>query len=130
MAGEQRGEFRGASRWLRVASLVVAALFVAFWLTFAVGEVVGGDPSGLAHLAPALAMALLVIIALRRPAPGAVAFVTLGVAWTAYYLVRSGFRLEGSAAVLLVAGPFVLVGLLLGAALIARPKPSKGRDES
>ena len=54
----------------RVALLVIALLGVpiAFLLLFAVGEVAGGDASGLVHLVTAAPLLVLAIIALRRPA--------------------------------------------------------------
>jgi hypothetical protein len=107
-AAERPARYRGVALWLRVAALGVAGLSGAFWLVFAVGEVAGGDWSGISHAAPVAAMALLVLFAFRRPAPGAVALLTLGVAWSLY--------LRGWVAAAVMGGPFVVVGLLLGSA--------------
>lgn len=104
--------YRGAARALRIAALGVAGLAAAFWLWLAIGEVATGEFGGLSHLAPVAAMALLVTLALRRPTVGVVAFLAAGAAWALYVRDLLGAALLG--------GPFLLVGLLLGAAWLVQ----------
>ena len=52
---------------MKIVALVLLGLGVAFYLSFTVGEMAGGDVSGIQHLAPAVIPALLLFLSWRRP---------------------------------------------------------------
>jgi hypothetical protein len=53
-------------------SLTILTLYGAFFLAFGIGEVMGGDISGVIHLAPALLIYALVYLCWRRPFEGGI----------------------------------------------------------
>jgi hypothetical protein len=53
-------------------ALTILTLYGAFFLAFGVGEVAGGDLSGVIHLAPALLIYALVYLCWRRPFEGGI----------------------------------------------------------
>ena len=101
-------------RWLGVAALVLLGAQVAFYLFFAFGEMFSGDLSGAGHLAPAAATALLAWLAWRRPLEGGIALLVSG--------LGVALAVRGGAALLIMAAPFLVAGvlLLIGARLAAR----------
>lgn len=111
------------ARWLHYGALAPLGLFVAFWSLMSIGEMAGGDLSGLSHLLPALLVLPLMFLAWKRPLLGGIVLVGLGLAAAAYFyndLIRLENKLGGAA---ITGGPFLLAGLLLlVAAALARPK--------
>jgi hypothetical protein len=100
------------SSWLGWFALLPAGLFTGLWLLLGMGEVKGGDLSGIIHLVPALLIIVLVIAAWKRPRIGGVAMLLAG-AVIFIYLFASiqspDSRLPGA---LLTGGPFLLSGVL------------------
>lgn len=98
---------------MKKAALVLLALGVAFYGTFTVGELAGGDVTGLQHLPPALILAALFWFAWRRPHAAGVLLlgisVPLGIAYVVVLLTHS---LPPTWALVVVLPP-VLAGLLL-----------------
>lgn len=95
--------------WL---GLIPAGFFLGLWLLFGLGEVLGGDTSGLSHLIPAILMIILVLVSWRWPRAGGLAMLALGiiVAITLYSITPNpAGRMTGS---LLTSGPFLVSGLL------------------
>ena len=117
------------ARWLLYLGLLVLGLYAAFYLVFAVGESLGGDPSGLAHLAPAFLLVLLIYLAHRRPVESGWVLLGLGLVTAIYTLIPyflipvegGGAGSVFSPAILITAAPLLLAGLLLlAAAWVAR----------
>ena len=52
----------------KIAAFALLSLGVAVYLSFAVGEIAGGDVSGLQHLVPAAVLALLLWVDGATPA--------------------------------------------------------------
>jgi peptidoglycan/LPS O-acetylase OafA/YrhL len=103
---------RGARR-AKIAALVLLALGVAFYLLFTVGELAGGDVSGIQHLPPVLGLAGLAWLSWRRPTIAGIALlalaVPLGMAYVAILVARDlplTWALE-------IALPPIVTGLLL-----------------
>jgi len=97
----------------KFAGLVLLALGLAFYLAFTIGEVAGGDISGIQHFPPALLLGLLLVVAWKHPlAAGSVLLVLavpLGVAYI-IVLVQRDLPLTWA---LVVAAPPLVTGLLL-----------------
>jgi hypothetical protein len=53
-------------------ALTILTLYGAFFLAFGIGEVMGGDISGVMHLAPAFLIYALVYLCWRRPFEGGI----------------------------------------------------------
>lgn len=97
--------------WLMRAAMAVLGLFIVFLLLMGTGEVTSGDLSGLIHVAPAVAVALIAYLASRRPREGGWTLVAIGLL-NALYWGRSLLS-GGLAGVLIMAAPLLLAGLLL-----------------
>ncbi|HTZ05567.1 MAG TPA: hypothetical protein VMB53_07410 [Gaiellaceae bacterium] len=78
--------------WAKLAALVLLGLGIAFYLVFAVGEIAGGDPSGVQHLLPAAVLGGLFWLGWRRPRTAGIVLlalaVPLGAAYIAVLVVR------------------------------------------
>ena len=86
--GDRRvGSVRPA-RWLRIAGLIPLGLQVAILLLFGVGEMVGGDLSGAAHLAGVAAIVLLGFLAWMRPLEGGIALFVAGAVYAASFVIQ------------------------------------------
>ena len=106
----------GARRLLRIA-VVMLWVNAAFWAFMGVGEVLGGDISGVGHLLPAVLGGILAWLVGRRPGEGAVVLVGLGMITTAWYLwPKAGGWQFDMVPIVLLAMPFLVPGLLLWAA--------------
>jgi hypothetical protein len=114
------------SDWLRWLALAPASFFTALWLLFGVGEVLGGDQSGLIHLAPALLMIGLLVVAWKWGRLGGIAMLATGLVVIIYLLIaieNPASKLPGA---LLTGGPFLVSGLLfLLADLLKRSETNK-----
>lgn len=100
----------------KLAALVLLGLGVAFYLTFAVGEMAGGDVGGIQHLPPAAVLGALLWLARRRPRTAGIVLlalaVPLGAAYIAVLVVRD---LPLPWALWIVLPPLMTGWLLLGA---------------
>lgn len=120
---------RPLPRGLEYAALAALGLGVAFWLMMGLGEMIGGDFSGVAHLPAALVAGLLMGLAWRRPWETGLALLALGLTLGVYFFVVSNGFQDGFGAPLLLALPNVFVGgLLTLAAWLARRPPPVTRD--
>jgi hypothetical protein len=100
-------------RQTKIAALVLLGLGAAFYLTFAVGEVAGGDISGVQHLPPAAIFAALMYLGWKRPRTAGIVLLALAVPLGAVYvgvLIARDLPLTWA---LFVALPPVVTGLLL-----------------
>lgn len=105
-------EQKGLSTWLKWLGLIPAGLFTGLWLIFGVGEVAGGDLSGITHLVPAGLMILLVLVAWKWQRAGGLGMLLVGVVLILTLLAsiqNPAGRLPGA---LLTGGPFLVSGIL------------------
>lgn len=113
-------------------ALTILTLYGAFFLAFGVGEVAGGDLSGMIHLAPAVLIYALVYLCWRRPFEGGItliiAAIISGVRVIPANLANSaGNSLYG----LIIFVPSFATGLILLIAwLIARRKTIKPNEQA
>jgi len=101
------------ARRSKLTALVLLGLGVAFYLAFALGEMAGGDITGLQHLLPAAVLALLFCAAWRRPRQAGIVLLVLAVPFDAAYIALLVVRDLPLAWALVVALPPVVTGLLL-----------------
>ena len=102
----------GAPR-AKILALVLLGLGVAFYLSFAVGETVAGEISGVQHVLPAAILAALLGLARRRPLPAGIVLLVLAVPLAVAYVVILVVRDLPLTWVFPVALPPVVAGLLL-----------------
>lgn len=103
-----------------VAALVILGLLAALLTLFGVGEVAGGDWSGISHLVPAALVVFLMFLVRRRPLEGGVLFSAIGAA-VAVFFALTGHRGLAAAVLpmLLLGAPLLAAGILLIAAALA-----------
>lgn len=101
------------ARGAKIAALVLLGLGVAFYLTFAIGEVAGGDVSGVQHFPEAAILLALLVVASKRPFVAGVALLALAVPLGIAYVVLLVVRDLPPTWALFVALPPVVTGLLL-----------------
>jgi hypothetical protein len=101
------------ARRTKIAALVLLGFGAAFYLTFAVGEMVGGDVGGLQHLPPAVLLAALMWPAWRRPHAAGIVLLALAVPLGAAYIVLLVVHDAPPTWALFVVLPPVVTGLLL-----------------
>jgi lysylphosphatidylglycerol synthetase-like protein (DUF2156 family) len=115
---------RPVRRWLHVLALVLTALYAFFFAIFGFGEIFSGDLNGAIHLAPMVMILLVLLIARQLPWESGVVLSALGV------LIGLSFRLFRSgdwSAVLLLAVPWLVIGLVLLAAVWLAPRHKEAR---
>jgi hypothetical protein len=103
---------------MKFAGLLIVAVGALFFLLMGVGELAGGDLSGIQHLPEAVLLGALAYLGRRHPyAVGiALVFISLGIA-TLYAMVGSeSVGLRFAWAVQIALPPLVAGGLLIGAA--------------
>jgi hypothetical protein len=107
---------------LKIAALVPLGLVTAIMLLFAIGEMAGGDWSGLGHLAQVALIGLLMRLGWKQPLIGGIAL--LAAALLAASFFSSALRgPEWLAPFLIIVAPLALSGLLfLSAAWVGRKK--------
>ncbi|MBM4424547.1 MAG: hypothetical protein FJ030_14360 [Chloroflexi bacterium] len=109
---------RALARWTQGGAFTLLGLFVAFWTFMGVGEMIGGDLSGGAHLVPAAIVVALMLLAWKRPLLGGIFLGIIGLLASIYFLsLRSGL-----AGVLLISGPVLIAGALIIAVSLMRAK--------
>jgi hypothetical protein len=112
----------GLSAILFWMALTILTLYGAFFLAFGIGEVMGGDISGLIHLAPAVLIYALVYLCWRRPFEGGITLMVVaiisGISVIPAYFANSG--VNSFSGLIGVLPSFVAGLLLLIAWLIAR----------
>ena len=97
----------------KIAALVLLALGIAFYLAFAVGEMAGGDMTGVQHLVPTAVLAGLGWMAWRRPRRAGIVLLVLAVPFAVWYITLLVIRDLPLIWALFVALPPVATGLLL-----------------
>lgn len=104
------------SKGLKIAVLALMALAGAFFMFMGVGEMLGGDLSGMIHLPPVALIALMMWFGWKKPLAGGITMVLLGVAIGVYFfslIHATEIRMTG---VLIMSLPFLLPGLIFMAA--------------
>lgn len=103
-----------SARWLRIAALVALAVPAAILVLFGVGEMVGGDLSGAAHLLELAVTALVGILAWMRPLEGGAALAAGGGLFMVVFLASAAGAQSAviSPAVLILAAPQIISGVL------------------
>jgi len=107
------GSVRSA-RLLRTAALVPLGLLAAVFLAFGLGEMTGGDPSGAGHLLSVAGIAVLGVLAWKRPLEAGAGLLAAGVLFAVSVAVAVP-RGEGTAispSVLILGAPQMLSGAL------------------
>lgn len=110
------------ARWLKYLALAPLGLLTAFLLLMGIGEMAGGDLSGISHLIPAVLAVILMFLVNKQPAIGGWVLVILGLAAAIIYygaMIGSQDKLQ---AALMMGLPFVVSGLLLLAAVAVARK--------
>ena len=97
----------------KIVALVLLRLGVAFYLMFAVGEMAGGDITGIQHLPPALILGALFWLAWKRPHAAGVALLALAVPLGAAYVALLVMRNLPLTWALWIVLPPVVTGVLL-----------------
>lgn len=107
-----------------IIAIVLLAVPIGFELLFAIGEVLGGDPSGVMHAVLAVPLLALAVAAVRWPARVGAILVVVGVAVALAYLVLvSGSSLRIGTVVIVEA--VLLLPVLAGILLIAGSRPAR-----
>lgn len=104
----------GLSKGLFYIALILIGLYAAFFSIFGIGEMGGGDFSGIAHLVPAAALIVMIWLAWRAPFEAGLALIIIGLLASGFFLF-SGWGNGSSALTGLVYGglPFLASGVLL-----------------
>ena len=113
---------------LKYLALVPLGLMTAFLLLMGIGEMVGGDLSGVAHLIPAVPVVILMFLVSKQSAVGGGVLVILGLLAAIYYygeMIRPQDKLQ---AALFMGSPFVVSGLLLLVAVAVARKASASAE--
>ena len=98
---------------MKIAALVLLGLGVAFYLSFTIGEMAGGDVSGIQHLPPALILAVLLLLSWRHPLAAGTVLLVLAVPLAVAYVVLLVVRDLPLVWAMWIAVPPVVSGLLL-----------------
>ena len=101
------------SRQTKIAALALLGLGAAFCLSFAVGELAGGDISGVQHVPPAAVLGALMYVGWKRPRTAGMILLALAVPLGAAYVALLIARDLPLTWALLVALPPVATGVLL-----------------
>ncbi|MBI5840325.1 MAG: hypothetical protein HZB19_09505 [Chloroflexi bacterium] len=114
------------AKGLKITALVLMGVAAAFFTFMGIGEMFGGDWSGVGHLPPVIIIVFLMWLGWKRPLAGGITMILLGVTSGTYFysiMIRSEDRSTGA---LTMGGPFLLFGLIfLIAAFLERSRESK-----
>ncbi|MBI3152495.1 MAG: hypothetical protein HYZ21_10200 [Chloroflexi bacterium] len=114
------------SKGLKITALVLMGLAAAFFTFMGVGEMLGGDLSGMGHLPPVVLIVLLMWLGWRKPMAGGITMFLLGVLIGVYFFSLMNSTEIKMVGVLLMSGPFILPGLLfLAAGVVERPRQAQ-----
>ncbi len=104
----------GLSKGLFYAALVLLGLYTAFFLVFGIGEMSGGDMSGVAHLLPAAVLIVMIWLVWRAPFETGLTLIVIGLLASGFFIFAgwgSGSRVNTG---LIYGGlPFLVPGVLL-----------------
>ena len=102
-----------ARPWRR-AALAIIGLSALFLIVMGVGEMLGGDISGVSHLVPAALLVALMYFAAKRPRETGVILCAIGVTLSAYFVFATHGALPDRLISMVVGGlPWLVAGLLL-----------------
>lgn len=108
------------SQPIKIVALVFPGIPLVILLSFAIGETMGGDWSGLGHLAQAAPIILLMWLGWKRPLLGGILLMLLSFL-AAYSLIDVLLSPEWLATFLLIIAPLLMSGILfLGTAVLER----------
>jgi hypothetical protein len=114
------------STGLKISALVLMLLITAFFAFMGIGEMLGGDLSGMGHLPPVVLIAFMMWLGWKKPLAGGLTMSLLGVLISIYFFIVVNRPADRPIAMLIMGGPFLLFGLLfLFAALIERSKQTQ-----
>lgn len=106
---------------LKITALVLMALAALFFSFMGIGEMVGGDLSGIIHLPPVALIALMMWFGWKKPLPGGATMFGLGLLISILILTPTS-KSDRLIAVLLMGGPFIIPGILfMAASLLENP---------
>lgn len=112
------------SKGLKIAATALMTLAAAFFMFMGVGEMLGGDLSGMIHLPPVALIALMMWFGWKKPLAGGMTMFLLGLVIGVYFFSlapKNEIRMTG---VLIMSMPFLLPGLMfIIAALLEHRKP-------
>lgn len=122
------------ARLAKIAALMLVGLGIAFFLIFAVGELAGGETSGVQHLPPAALLGALLWLGWKRPrAAGIIVLLLLAAPLTFGFAIGMATEDARSAemwfALLIPLVPIVTGGLFLWAGRGERRKHGTPRPE-
>jgi hypothetical protein len=119
----------GRGRRMQLAGLAIVALGSLAFVAMGVGEMVGGDPSGVQHLPEAALLGALVYLGWRHPHAVGIALVLLSIGIASLYAVAGpesvGLRFAWGLQIALP--PFVAGALLIRAARRGDSHPAAPR---
>ena len=109
------------AKGLKITALVLMSLLIAFFLFMGIGEMVGGDTSGIGHLFPVAIVILLMWLGWKAPLGIGILLTILGILYSARFLIGMSYAEGMPFALNVIAIPFFLFGLLfLSAGIIER----------
>lgn len=108
---------------MRGIGLLLIGLVVAFLLFMGIGEVAGGDLSGISHLIPAVVLAGMAAAGLKWPRSAGAVLALTGLAIAVFFYAQMSTLQTRLTAIALTGGPVFLGGLLiLGGAYAGRSR--------
>ncbi len=111
------------AKGLKITALVLMILVAAFFMLMGVGEMLGGDLSGMGHLPPVVLIAFMMWLGWKKPLAGGLTMSLLGVLISVYFFIVVNRPADKPIAMLIMGGPFILFGLFfLAAAFFERPR--------
>lgn len=114
------------SKSLKIAATALMALAAAFFMFMVVGEMLGGDLSGMIHLPPVALIVLMMWFGWKKPLTGGITMALLGLVIGVYFFSlapKSEMRMAG---VLIMSMPFLLPGLMfITASMLEHRNPTQ-----
>ena len=111
------------AKGLKITALVLMILVAAFFMLMGVGEMLGGDLSGMGHLPPVVLIAFMMWLGWKKPLAGGLTMSLLGVLISVYFFIVVNRPADKPIAMLIMGGPFILFSLFfLAAAFFERPR--------
>jgi len=98
---------------LKIVAEILLGLLVAFLLMMGIGEMIGGDFSGIGHLLPAAVFGLLMWFAWKYPLYAGIGLVLLSIVNSIPYVVAMNRSQDWYVPVLIMGVPLLFTGLLL-----------------
>ena len=109
------------AKGLKIAALALMALVALFFSVMGIGEMLGGDLSGVFHLPPVALIALMMWFGWKKPLSGGATMFGLGIVVSIFFFVVTT-QTDRAVAISLMGGPFLLPGLMfMAAALLENP---------